>query len=314
MRYAPRKAAIIASEPNQNFVRTNIYTTCLASFYGIAQFPWIRRPPPGQDDTHTLCFSKLTKSLQKVYAPFSYTQDPLPHDVLHYPLMQETIIISVGGSLIVPDQIDTVFLSSLKALVEKEITQGKQFVIITGGGKTARRYQDAARTVTDLASEDVDWIGIHATRLNGHLLRTLFRDSAYRTMVTNPDDVLDIPRETPLIIAAGYRPGSSTDLRAVQIAERRGAKKLVNLSNIDYVYTADPHKDPAAQKIEETTWAEFRKLIPEEWDPGLSSPFDPVAAREADRLHMEVAIINGTNLTELEKYLEAKPFVGTVIR
>jgi uridylate kinase len=225
----------------------------------------------------------------------------------------ETIIISVGGSLIVPDQIDTSFLSSLKALVTREIANGKQFVIITGGGKTARRYQEAARTVSNLDAEDIDWIGIHATRLNGHLLRTIFRDVAYRTMVTNPDDVLDIPKDTPLIIAAGYRPGSSTDLRAVQIAERRGARKLVNLSNIDYVYTADPKKDHSAEKIERTTWAEFRKIIPEEWDPGLSAPFDPVAAREAERLGIEVAIINGTKLDELEKCLEGNPFVGTVI-
>ena len=234
--------------------------------------------------------------------------------MLHYALMQETIIISVGGSLIVPDQIDTTFLSALKHLVTTEIVRGKQFVIITGGGKTARRYQDAARNVSDLAVDDIDWIGIHATRLNGHLLRTIFRDVAYRTMITNPDDVLDIPRETPLIIASGYRPGSSTDLRAVQIAERRGAQKLVNLSNIDYVYTADPKKDPAAEKIEHISWTEFRKLIPPEWDPGLSSPFDPVAAREAERLGIEVAILNGTKIEELENYLEEKPFIGTIIR
>ncbi|MBX9906650.1 UMP kinase [Patescibacteria group bacterium] len=226
----------------------------------------------------------------------------------------ETVIISVGGSLIVPDQIDTDFLSSLKTLVATEIAAGKHFIIITGGGKTARRYQDAASGVTNLSSEDVDWIGIHATRLNGHLLRTIFRDIAHPVMITNPDDVLDIPKDVPLIIASGYRPGSSTDLRAIQIAERRGATKVVNLSNIDYVYTADPRTNPDAQKIESISWADFRKLIPSEWDPGLSSPFDPVAAREAERLGLEVAVINGGNLQELQKYLEGNPFVGTVIK
>lgn len=233
--------------------------------------------------------------------------------MLHYPLMQEAIIISVGGSLIVPDQIDTAFLSSLKTLISEEISTGRQFIIITGGGKTARRYQDAARAISNLDAEDIDWIGIHATRLNGHLLRTIFRDVAHRTMVTNPDDVLDIPKDTPLIIAAGYRPGSSTDLRAVQIAERRGAQKLINLSNIDYVYTADPATHPEAQKIERISWADFRKIIPDAWDPGLSSPFDPVAAHEAERLGMEVAILNGTKLQELAKYLSGAPFAGTVI-
>lgn len=222
--------------------------------------------------------------------------------------------MSVGGSLIVPDQIDTTFLSNLKALITGETAErGSRFIIIAGGGRTARRYQDAAREVSTLTSDDLDWMGVHATRLNGHLLRTIFRDIAHPEVITNPDDILDVPPHVPLIIAAGYRPGSSTDLRAVQIAERVSASKVVNLSNTDYVYTENPKGNPDAQPIEDTTWAEFRKLIPEEWDPGLSSPFDPVAAREAERCNIEVANINGEKLDELSKYLRDEPFIGTRI-
>lgn len=227
---------------------------------------------------------------------------------------QETVVMSVGGSLIVPDQIDTSFLKNLKNLVESQIaSQGRRFIIIAGGGRTARRYQDAASTVSDLDPEDLDWMGIHATRLNGHLLRTIFRDIAHPVMVTNPDDIIDVTKHTSLIIAAGYRPGASTDLRAVQIADRCNATKLINLSNIDYVYTDDPRKNPAATPIADTTWTEFRKLIPETWSPGLSSPFDPIAAREADKLCIEVAIINGEKPEEIENYLNGKTFRGTVI-
>ncbi len=225
----------------------------------------------------------------------------------------ETVVISVGGSLIVPDQIDTNFLSSFKSLIESEIKDGQRFIVIAGGGRTARRYQDAVRAVSELAPDDIDWIGIHATRLNGHLLRTTFRAIAYPTMITNPDEILDMPKDTPLIIAAGYRPGASTDLRAVQIARRRGAQKLVNLTNIDYVYTGDPKADKDATPIPDITWREFRKMIPAEWDPGLSSPFDPVAARTAEAYQLEVAIINGANLEELKKYLRGEPFIGTRI-
>ena len=92
----------------------------------------------------------------------------------------ETIVMSVGGSLIVPDQIDTNFLKALHIFITTQTTDhGRRFIIIAGGGRTARRYQDAAATVSDLASEDLDWMGIHATRLNGHLLRTIFRDIAH---------------------------------------------------------------------------------------------------------------------------------------
>ncbi|MAZ56397.1 UMP kinase [bacterium] len=225
----------------------------------------------------------------------------------------ETVVMSVGGSLIVPDQIDTDFLIRLKELVTKETAGGRRFIIIAGGGKTARRYQDAAKQVVGLDPEDLDWMGIHSTRLNGHLLRTIFRDTAHPVMITNPDDILDISDNTKLIIGAGYRPGASSDLRAVQVAQRRKATKLINLSNIDYVYTADPKADSEAEKLTNITWTEFRKLIPSEWDPGLSSPFDPVAAKLAEEQGIEVANINGARIEELKKYLNGEEFIGTRI-
>lgn len=226
---------------------------------------------------------------------------------------QETIVMSVGGSLIVPDQIDTRFLSSLKKLITTETANGRRFIIIAGGGRTARNYQDAAGEVSQLANEDLDWLGLHATRLNGHLLLTIFRELAHRVMVTNPDDILDAPKDAKLIIAAGYRPGASTDLRAIQIAERIKATKVINLSNTDYVFTDDPRTNPDAEKIEDITWEAFRKIIPAEWNPGLSTPFDPVAAKAAEKLHIEVAQINGEKLEELQHYLNGEPFVGTRI-
>lgn len=223
----------------------------------------------------------------------------------------ETIVMSVGGSLIVPDQVDTGFLASLKNFLETETD--KRFVIIAGGGRTARRYQDAAAELHELDKEDLDWLGIHATRLNGHLLRTILKDIAHPIMITNPDEILDVPKDTRVIIAAGYRPGASTDLRAIQIAERVGATKVINLSNIDYVYTADPKLDSSAKPIKEIVWSNFRKLIPSEWDPGLSSPFDPIAAREAENKGIEVSCINGSKIEELKNYLNGQEFIGTKI-
>lgn len=226
----------------------------------------------------------------------------------------ETIIISVGGSLIVPDAIDTVFLQQLRTYIGEEIaTNNRRFILIAGGGRTARNYQKAAETVSPLDASDIDWLGIHATRLNGHLLRTIFRDVAHPTMITNPDEVLDVPQSARVIVASGYRPGASTDLRAVQIAMRVGSSRVVNLSNTDYVYTADPKIDPEAKPIERMPWSEFRKLIPAEWAPGLSSPFDPIAAKTAEEQRIEVACINGAHLPDLLAYLNNEPFVGTLL-
>ncbi len=225
---------------------------------------------------------------------------------------REYVVVSVGGSLIVPDAIDTSFLTQFHNLISSKTRMGRSFFIIAGGGKLARRYQEAAQAVRgDLDREDLDWMGIHATRLNAHLLRTVFKEEAQARIIKNP--TRKIHARDHVVVGAGWKPGWSTDYCAVMAAKSLGATKLVNLSNIDYVYTADPRVDPTATKIEAISWSEFRTLIPSEWDPGLSSPFDPVAAREAEALGIEVAIINGGKLSEFENYLEGRPFVGTVI-
>jgi uridylate kinase len=221
------------------------------------------------------------------------------------------IIISVGGSLIVPGEIDTTFLAEFKALILEYIDKGFRFVIIAGGGKTARKYQDAGNSVTPLSKEDMDWLGIHSTRLNAHLMRSVFVHEAHPVIITNPHE--DVIWKESVLIAAGWRPGCSTDFDAVLLAKNLSVEKMINLSNIDYVYTADPRKDPSATPISSISWDDFKKLIPAEWDPGLSSPFDPVATREASKMGMEVAILNGLKLSHLRDYLDGKDFVGTRI-
>jgi uridylate kinase len=225
---------------------------------------------------------------------------------------REYVVVSVGGSLIVPNELDSDFLTNFRDLILKKIGENLSFFIITGGGRTARRYQEAAHAVRgDLEREDLDWLGIHSTRLNAHLFRPLFSEHAQARIVKNP--TRRVSDQSDIVIGAGWKPGWSTDYCAVLAAKQLGAKKMVNLSNIDYVYDKDPKKNPDAQKIEKISWGEFRTLIPSEWDPGLSSPFDPVAAKEAEHLKLEVAVINGHKLEEFDKYLSGKPFTGTVI-
>lgn len=224
---------------------------------------------------------------------------------------KETVVISVGGSLICPPKgIDTSFLKSLKRFVEAHIKRSYRFVIITGGGATSRSYQAAGRKVGALTREDLDWLGVHSTRLNGHLLRSIFRTIAAPALIKSFSTPLP---NNSVVIAAGVAPGWSTDYVAVRMAKKAKAKRLINLSDIDFVYTADPKKDKKATPIKETTWPAFRKLIPTKWDPGAHTPFDPVASKEAARLKLEVAMIRGTAFKELSNYLAGKPFKGTLI-
>ena len=114
--------------------------------------------------------------------------------------------------------------------------------------------------------------------------------------------------------AAGWRPGFSTDYDAIILAKYMNIKQVINLSNIDFVYDKDPKKFPDAKKIEKISWKDFRKIVGDKWDPGMNAPFDPIASKIAQEENIEVAIMNGKDLTNLENYLNGKEFKGTVIR
>ncbi len=228
-------------------------------------------------------------------------------------MTKQTCIISLGGSLIAPlSGIDWRFLKKFRVLILSQIKLGNKFYIIAGGGATARNYIQAANKVVELTRDDLDWLGIHSTRLNAHLLRTVFRNEAHPEIITNP--TRKIQSKKKIIIASGYRPGNSTDYVATLIAEGYDAKKIINLSNINYVCDKDPRKFKEAKKQPRMDWPAFRKLAGDKWDPGLNAPFDPIASKKSQELKLEVAIMNGKKLKNLENYLAGKKFIGTVIK
>lgn len=228
---------------------------------------------------------------------------------------EDKIIISVGGSLIVPNGgIDTTFLKGLNTFIRTQLANfpKRQFFLVSGGGATTRHYQNAAREVVghELTNDDLDWIGIHSTRLNAHLLRTIFRDVAHPFIIKNYDIIRKAPER--VVVASGWKPGSSTDLCAIHLSEDYHVTTVINLSNIKQVYNKDPREFPDATPIEKTTWKDFRKIVGDDWKPGLHAPFDPIAAQKAERLGTKVVVM-GNDFNNLENFLNGKKFLGTVI-
>ena len=225
---------------------------------------------------------------------------------------QPPLVISIGGSIVVPSSgIDVSYLEAFRHLVIDEIKKGKRFIIVVGGGSTARDYQKAANSIVHLASEDVDWLGIHATRLNGHLLRALFRDVALHRVIKDPTRAGTWTK--PVLIAAGWKPGWSTDYIAVRLAKKYGAKRVINLTNIDMVYDKDPSKFEDAVPVDHITWKDFRKIVGDKWSPGANAPFDPIASKLAQKSGLEVVIAQGKNLKNVQAIIDQTEFVGTVI-
>ncbi len=223
-------------------------------------------------------------------------------------------VISLGGSLIAPRGVDAAFLKGFARLAEEYIgsDQGRKLIIVCGGGSLARDYQSALREVAaEPASDDLDWVGIAATRVNGELLRRIFRRWCVEDLVTDPTAVPVFAGR--IMVAAGWKPGFSTDNDAVVLARRFSADTVVNLSNIARVYTDDPRTNPAARPLDRASWKEMFAIVGDSWTPGKNTPFDPVAARTAAEARIRVIFADGRDLANLRSILWGGPFVGTTI-
>lgn len=229
---------------------------------------------------------------------------------------KDRIIISVGGSLIVPNGgIDTKFLIKFNKFIRARLAENKkrQFFLIVGGGATTRHYQKAAgEAIGDkLTHDDLDWLGIHATRLNAHLIRTIFRDIAHHYILKHYEIIRKV--EESVVVGSGWKPGWSTDFCAIMACQDYDVKTVINLSNINQIYDKDPSKFKDAKPINKISWKELRKLVGNEWTPGMHVPFDPIAAKKAQDLDVKVVVVNGNNFDNVEKYFDGKKFVGTTI-
>ncbi len=228
--------------------------------------------------------------------------------------MSDLAVISLGGSIIVPGEVDTSFLSQFNTALRSYLGENKsrKAILVCGGGAPARLYQQALKAIhPDVEAEELDWLGIRATHINGQLIKAMFADLCPDSLVINPTGHISFKGQ--VLVAAGWKPGFSTDTDAVLLAERFGGKLVVNLSNIAKVYTGDPKIDPDAKPLDAITWAEFRQMVGETWIPGKNTPFDPVASKRAERLRMQVICADGRNIPNLLDILSGRKYVGTLI-
>ncbi len=227
-------------------------------------------------------------------------------------LKKQTLIVSLGGSVIVPNEVDEIFLKKFRRLILNFIKRGGRVVIVAGGGGTNKKYNQAAQKVAEIKSVDLDWLGIAATKLNAELLRVIFGKQAYEKVAVNPTHKIETKKK--IIIASGWLPGCSSDKDAVLWAKNVGAGAVVNLTNIDYVYDKDPKKFKNAKPLKILGWEGYKKLIGGRWVPRMHAPFDPVASRLAEKWGIEVVVMRGTDLKNLENFLRGKRFRGSVIK
>ena len=222
------------------------------------------------------------------------------------------VVISLGGSMInSTGSVDTRFLGEFREALMKE---EERVAIVTGGGKVAREYASAAMEFCG-NNFVADEVAVAATRLNAGLVVSLFRDVAYPKVLRDFEAAAAALAGHRVVVMGGTVPGITTDTDSVLLAEAIGAKRLVNLSNVEGIFDSDPRTNPNAKKYDSMSHDELVALA-QKYDqraPGTNFVFDMIACKLAKRSKIELHFVNGKNLKDLDKAMKGKRHAGTIV-
>ena len=222
----------------------------------------------------------------------------------------ESIIISLGGSVILAKDLEKNYFPSFLKLIEKTCKDYKIF-IVAGGGGTARTYIKLGRAL-DMSEEQLDEMGIAITRINAKFLTNIIKNSN-KKIPHSTDEAIKM--KNLVVIMGGTTPGHSTDMVAAELAEKTKATKLIIATNVDGVYTKDPNKYNDAKQIKEIS---IQKLIEQhgtDWnEAGKNIVIDGPALKIINRSNILTYVLNGKKLDQLDKALNNQSFNGTIIK
>jgi len=226
-------------------------------------------------------------------------------------MLVEKVVVSIGGSVLIPDRDDAVYIGSL-AKVLKEVSKDVGLVVVCGGGRTARYYANTGRALGG-TTEQLDELGIGATRLNAELLSLALGNSSYNSVPLTVDDAVSAFGSGKIVVMGGTEPGHTTDAVATMVAGGIGAKRVVNATSVDAVYSDDPKKDPSAERFSELTIKELSDIVYKEHDASKSSVFDPLGIKLAMRDRIDISMVDGRDLNEVRNAILGKKINGTVV-
>ena len=222
-------------------------------------------------------------------------------------------VISLGGSLIyTKDEINVKFLKRFQKFIAGQIKKGRRFIIVVGGGKLARDFQNQAKKLIKAKDDDLDWLGIYSTHCNACLVKTILGDLCEKEIIIDPSKKIKWTKK--IMVAAGWKPGWSTDYDAVYLADKFSIGAVINLSDIDYVYDKDPDKYKKAKPLSVLSWNQYLKKFNDKWTPGANAPFGVVGSRLAKKKGISAGILNGNDLVNVANFLDDKKFKGTMIK
>lgn len=225
----------------------------------------------------------------------------------------------LGGSVFAKERPRVDYLVRLAGVLQERVACGERLLLVTGGGRPARDWIDAARSAGETDEAVLDGIGIQATRLNAHLVKAVLHAKFGNEVALQvPEDV----KSTALLLGhhkiavmGGTVPGHSTDYVAASLATTAGADHLYILTNVSGVYTADPATNPDAQRLPELTSSRLIELAGDpDWSAGRSGIVDPSCARHVHEARLPVSVLAGDDLDALAADLAGRSRAGSIVQ
>ncbi|MFA6710702.1 MAG: UMP kinase [Candidatus Methanomethylophilaceae archaeon] len=223
----------------------------------------------------------------------------------------DKVVVSIGGSVLIPEEDDSEYIEKLAETLKK-VVNDVQLVIVCGGGKISRYYSETGRRLGGNTYQ-LDELGIAITRVNAGLLSIALGDLKIDSVPTTAEECARISIPGRIAVMGGTEPGHTTDAVAAMVAALMDADRIVNASNVDAVYSDDPNKNLNAKRFSEMTIDELRNIIYCDHDAGKSSIFDPLGVKIAMENRIDLIMVNGRDLDELENAILGRKIKGTFV-
>ncbi|MDP4039180.1 MAG: hypothetical protein Q8P57_01195 [Candidatus Pacearchaeota archaeon] len=226
--------------------------------------------------------------------------------------MKKVVVISLGGSLIIPDEIDFNFLKKFKSIILRNLNEYK-FVIVCGGGSIARKMISNLKK-QEKSIKKQSYAGIEATKTNAETLMKLFGKNSNQKLPKSIKEINKILKKHPLIFcgALRYHKKETSDTTAAKLSKSLKTD-LINLTNIPGLYTSNPKTNKSAKFIPKISWKDFEaKALKIKYTPGQHFVLDQSTAALIRKNKIKTYIL-GKNMNNLNSLLNNKKFVGTII-
>ena len=228
-------------------------------------------------------------------------------------MKKKVIVLSLGGSLIIPNEINIKFLKEFKKIILKNSKKYK-FIIICGGGSVARKYISGLKDL-NVNEKLQSFAGISATRMNARFMNYIFNINPEKGMPHKIKVLKKYIRKQDIVFcgALEYKPDQTSDSTSAEIAEYFKSE-FINLTNVKGLYDKNPVKYKNAKFISGISWEGFDKMANQiKFKPGQHFVLDQTASKIILKNKITTYII-GKNLKQLDNVLNNKKFIGTIIR